>query len=314
MSQPPSECRVCGHRQGRRLLREDDVYSRCARCGCLQKELTPEAYRALRPNYDPGAYLQSSSHTEIRAFLRVNDFRDALRKHLGEPGQTPAGKTFLDIGCGMGAFMLAARDLGMDVRGFEPSDEHGAIAREVFGLPVENAYFTAAAVGEARFDVIVLSHVIEHIYSPAAFLREVVGVLKPGGRLLMITPNADSLVARVTGSAWPMLDQYDHVTMLTPAAIGYVAPAGLAVRTTTSEYRAEFLATVLSVIKARFVRRQANRPGQAPPDRQVLRRAVSFRAKLLRLVLDVASLPFYALASALDRRAALITVLTKPDS
>jgi SAM-dependent methyltransferase len=146
--------------------------------------------------------------------------------------------------------LLAARDLGCEVLGVEPSERHSRTAREVFGLPVREGYFDAEAVLPDRFDLVILSHVIEHIFQPEAFLNVVMRVVIPGGLLVVVTPNADGSVARLTGRYWTMLKPMDHVSMLTPRAVRLMdlpEAAGLTIR--QSEYVWEPLAGIVQALR-----------------------------------------------------------------
>ena len=93
----------------------------------------------------------------------------------------------LDAGCGSGRVFqhrLAGRVravVGIDVtdepRGNENID--GALKGDLGALPLR----------DATFDLIVVSHVAEHLTEPEAVFRELARVLRPGGRLLLLTPN-----------------------------------------------------------------------------------------------------------------------------
>src|SRR5882672_4440880 len=101
-----------------------------------------------------------------------------------------------------------------------------------------------------------LSHVIEHIYLPKRFLHELVGVLKPGGVMIVITPNRNSIVAGFTGGLWPMLKPRDHVTMICAKTYSYFDLEGLAdVKHSSSEFPFEFAATIAAVLKENVRRR-----------------------------------------------------------
>ena len=209
----------------------------------------------------------------------------------------------LDVGCGSGGYALAARKLGYDVMGIEPSAPHAAAGRELLGLDIVNDVFTPDKVGGRLFDVIMLSHVIEHILDPAAFVSDLLSVLAPGGRLIMITPNAGSLIAKTLGLRWPMLYPVDHVSMLSPKAIAHILPPGYTAKIETDEYPHEFAASLASAV--RDINRPANGDMLDSAQTPTFNRpALSLRA--MRLVLRLVSLPFYWWGKATARNSCLV--------
>lgn len=121
----------------------------------------------------------------------------------------PGSGRLLEIGCACGFLLVAARDRGFSVRGVEMSKWASAYARDTFGLDVHTGTLESAAVPSASVDVVVMADVIEHLFDPAAVLREIHRVLAPGGRLLLLTPDIGSLAARLAGPRWwALLD--DH--------------------------------------------------------------------------------------------------------
>lgn len=306
----PKNCRVCGATGGGELRTVDAVYNRCQKCGTLQKQMTVEQYHQMAPGYDPGAYLEDKSEDEIRRHLDVDAMRDRLAELMRDHGMSPAGKRFLDIGCGMGGYLLAARDLGMEVMGFEPSENHGNVAANVLKLPIVRDYFSSSKVLPETFDVVFLSHVIEHIYDPATFVADLVKVLRPGGLLAMVTPNADSIIARLVGKEWPMLVPIDHVTMLAPRGVAHITPKGYIHAARTFEYPYELLATLASIAKRAFRGRATNYSDVAAAEGPKLLSAPSLRSRLLRAGLTAANFPFHLAARLLNRQAALLITIS----
>jgi SAM-dependent methyltransferase len=108
----------------------------------------------------------------------------------------PAAK-ILDVGSGVGGFVVGCRQLGYRAFGVEP-DRIGAGARltsiQIAARRVLSNVF-ASAVGEAlpfpdhAFDLVTLNQVVEHVPDQLAVLREAVRVLRPGGTLYVACPN-----------------------------------------------------------------------------------------------------------------------------
>jgi SAM-dependent methyltransferase len=116
----------------------------------------------------------------------------------------------LEIGCGPGLFLVEARRLGVShVTGVAPTPWAVAQAR----APGVDAHVGSIEAIDAarRFDAIVMLDVLEHVVAPVSFLAAVRARLRPGGRLLVMTPNIRSLLARVSGRRWVSLKSSEHV-------------------------------------------------------------------------------------------------------
>ena len=136
----------------------------------------------------------------------------------------------VDIGCGNGAFLARARTLGWDVAGIEPDPAAAQIARERFGLAILAPTLEEARLAPGSVDAISLSHVVEHLLDPLATLQECARVLKPGGRLVLATPNIEARGHSYWKKSWVGLDPPRHILLFTPHALGRcVEQAGLQV-------------------------------------------------------------------------------------
>ncbi len=146
--------------------------------------------------------------------------------YLAGPGQ---GRRFVEIGCGRGDLLLAMRRLGWTVEGidFDPTGVEVARSR---GLAVEIGTIFSHPFPASSADAISLVHVIEHLYRPQAVLERCREILKPGGTLVVVTPNFGSLGRRMFGASWVHLDPPRHVTLYGVATLRRLAQAaGLSV-------------------------------------------------------------------------------------
>ena len=106
----------------------------------------------------------------------------------------------------MGWLMEEAVELGMEPYGAELSEFGASRIAEKFGAdrafcgPFEQASFVG--VDEDFFDIITMIDFIEHVRSPMSILAKASRLLRPGGRLVILTPNADSLSRRLMGLRW----------------------------------------------------------------------------------------------------------------
>ena len=106
----------------------------------------------------------------------------------------PRGGALLDIGCGTGTFLTAARDAGYRVTGTELDRNATRFAKERLGLervlPLTIDGFVEQFANE-KFDVVTFFEVLEHQTEPAEFLRNVKACLKPRGTIAMSVPNRE---------------------------------------------------------------------------------------------------------------------------
>ncbi len=124
--------------------------------------------------------------------------------------QGPPRGRILDVGCGDGTFLRIARALGWAVQGLEPDPKAAAVARG-HGIDVIESPIERAPLPVDSFDVITMSHVIEHVPDPVSVLAAARRALRPDGDLLVFTPNAESWGHAMFGRAWLHLDPPRHL-------------------------------------------------------------------------------------------------------
>jgi 2-polyprenyl-3-methyl-5-hydroxy-6-metoxy-1,4-benzoquinol methylase len=124
----------------------------------------------------------------------------------------------LDIGCGSGGTLGVMRDLGWDAEGIDFDPVNVENARSKF-LKVRLGTLREQEYDNDSFDAIVMCHVIEHVHDPLDLVRECQRVLKPGGRLVVLTPNVDSWGHRQFQRAWLFLDPPRHLYLFNEATL-----------------------------------------------------------------------------------------------
>ena len=141
---------------------------------------------------------------------------DATCRHLPRPPDD--GGRLLDVGCGNGAFLRLASEMGWNAEGLDFDPDAVRRAREA-GLTAREGGIGRLAGESSRYDVITMSHVIEHVDDPLDLLRVLHGLLRPGGMLWRETPNLGSLGYRLYGRNWRDLDPPRHLTLFNAASL-----------------------------------------------------------------------------------------------
>ncbi len=133
-----------------------------------------------------------------------------------------AGKSVLDIGCGNGEYLLRLKSIGWQCQGVEFNETALAICRKQ-GLEVFHGDLKAANFAAESFDFVTAHHLIEHTADPAELVREMARVTKPGGTILIRTPNSKALGRRWFGVNWFDNDVPRHLMLFCPASLAIIA-------------------------------------------------------------------------------------------
>ncbi|MEM9556447.1 MAG: methyltransferase domain-containing protein [Acidobacteriota bacterium] len=157
-------------------------------------------------------------------------YAEALtRRLLRESG----GGRLLDIGYGGGHLLRLASAAGFEVYGVEVSPHQAARAAPAFGRRLR-LVDDSEPLPWGAFDVVVLSHVLEHQDDPAALLRRIFDRLVPGGLLYVAVPDLESLHFRLLGARWNAINPLAHLHYFHQATLhrlltdtGFVAPRRL---------------------------------------------------------------------------------------
>ena len=188
-----------------------------------------------RPSLD--LIIESYSAAEDETFVaqnegRIRGFKKTLREILKRKGMPDgSGLRFLDIGCAGGASLVAAKSLGFQPVGVEPSRWMAEYGRRTYGVEIHDGILKQGMFPPASFDFITMWDVLEHVPDPGALLRLVNELLTPKGTFVMSYPDFRGIVSRLLGDRWPFwlsvhLLYYDRKTISRQLAVcGFQADA-----------------------------------------------------------------------------------------
>ena len=131
-------------------------------------------------------------------------------RHL--PAPKSAGSALLDVGCGNGKFLNLAASLGFRAVGVD-ADERAMTSARSAGLDVRIGSFPRSGLAPNSFEHITANHVIEHLHEPKEAIRELYGLMQPGGRLWLSQPNLGAIGLKEFGPYWRGLEPPRHLTL-----------------------------------------------------------------------------------------------------
>ncbi len=144
-------------------------------------------------------------------------WKDAQAANIFYTPYKPKG-LLLDVGCGNGSSMQMMARIGWQVVGTD-FDKEAVKEAKSKGLDVRLGELKAIAFPNQSFDAIMMNHVIEHVQDPLHLLKECRRILKKGGTLVMITPNATSRGHAIFKKDWRPLETPQHLQVFSIASL-----------------------------------------------------------------------------------------------
>lgn len=174
-------CQACGH-------------------GLLEHDIRDEDIEMLYTQYYPRLSCQADEHVAVkpgRGWFRTwfnGEYANAYR-------WVPEEVRVLDIGCGQGEALAYHEARGCEAWGTE-ADRNVASSVARFGYNINIGIFNKEDYPGKYFDYVTLDQVVEHLRDPLGSLKDIRQILKPGGKLVISTPNHKGLSARFFGRKW----------------------------------------------------------------------------------------------------------------
>ena len=171
-------------------------YRECSCCGSAYVSNPPsdeEIASAYRSDYYTVAnkvLLANSATIDYRLDAVARPKVDFVLEHA-----KPKKMAWLDIGCGVGEIMAAAKEHGFGVTGLETNAMEADFAKSHFGIDVRQEHVTEATIPNyaGRFGIVSLFSVLEHVVAPRAILKTISHLQEVGDFLVIETPHFPSI-------------------------------------------------------------------------------------------------------------------------
>lgn len=240
-------CPVC-HHQGQYVFTGKDllhglpgefVYAKCESCGVVYQcpmpglekiaSFYPEQYDPYRPKV--GKEKNPLEKSVLRSTYGFHHLHSILPDWFGKlmgkfayKDSIPftSGGRLLDIGCGGGKFLLSMKKLGWESEGVEFNQSACETCRQL-GLKVFHGELAETGIADESFHVVTARHVIEHIPEPLSFVAEIFRILKPGGLMVLKTPNSRALARNWFGTNWFPNEVPRHLVLYSPSNLRLLA-------------------------------------------------------------------------------------------
>jgi SAM-dependent methyltransferase len=215
----PTVCGACGSDEAKLLgWRGGDAHHggagirtrivRCRACSHIYPNPMPYPARSLDDLYtDTDDYFHGHDvEAKKQGALEKMAYFEQTLGHRGR---------YLDVACGRGESLWAARESGWEYEGVDASSTYLEWAAEHLGVRGRLGTLDEIKFPDNHFDAITMNAIIEHLYDPYSTMREVFRILKPGGLLWFDAPNEDGLYVRI-GNLYMRAQGRDWVLALAP--------------------------------------------------------------------------------------------------
>ena len=205
------QCLVCNSDKLKNMQAYFDAHElvKCKSCGLVFMENIP-SLEVLNKHYSNYSYSSEGylSPITVQSYNALLDEFEPYRKT----------NKILDVGCGRGWFLEAAKKRGWDVYGTEYSEEAIKIC-ESNGLEMRHGKLNPDTFSSEEFDVITSFEVIEHINNPQEETSHIYNFLRKGGLFYLTTPNFNCYLRYYLKADYNIIEYPEHLTYYTRSTL-----------------------------------------------------------------------------------------------
>ena len=214
-------CPACGSDRLRRAFRKSDsTFRRCRACKSLiDAEIAPPD-QLERIYQGKGYYVKDDGGRDEVRFGYSGDYvaqrgfiEDKFDRVLGHLERYVSPGRLLDIGSGPGFLLAVASKRGWEATGIDVNEWAVRYGREVVGVDVHQGALTPESFPGEQFDAITMMDLLEHVPEPSRLLEQAARLVRPGGALAVLTPDAGAPVSRLVGRHWPEVVPGEHTVL-----------------------------------------------------------------------------------------------------
>ena len=224
-------CPICHSRQIRFVSKikdftnseekEDFVFSQCQDCRILFQSKRPsvnEIKEYYREDYQPYKndynllvrwFIKSRTLLEIKKYNKLLKIRDNFNQ-----------VRVLEIGCAKGEYLKSLRDWrGYQVIGLEIDKKSVEYAKKEYSLDVRGGELLSQNFPTNNFDIVIMNHVLEHLYNPLEMLKEIYRILRPEGLLVIKTPDFEVMERKFFKNYWFPYEAPRHIILFSESIL-----------------------------------------------------------------------------------------------
>lgn len=167
---------------------------KCRNCDLVQPKYEIDFKQIIKFYSDikDEEYLKTSI---IRGKSNYSQISNILKRYLNK------SYNILEIGAGSGGLLYQLIKEYKNSRGIEPSSQFCKFAKTNYNIILKNTGYELLNSAK-KYNAVIAMDVIEHVSSPDNLMKTIKNLLKPGGISIIVTPDRNSFLAKITKSKW----------------------------------------------------------------------------------------------------------------